>query len=65
MAIEKQKWILPSAGDGNAWMVRATKAEEHLKQALDVLNHVRESIPHTPASETKTTIDDFLIRFKK
>lgn len=64
MNIEKQKWILPSVDDGNAWMVRATKSEEHLKQSLDLLHHISKSIPHTPASETKVLIDFHLARFK-
>lgn len=64
MDIQKQKWKLPSADDGNAWMVRATKAEEHLRQSLDMLNHIKESIPHKPASAIKSKVEDLLSRFK-
>ena len=64
MHIEKQKWKLPSVEDGNAWMVRATKVEEQLKEALDLINHIKDSIPHTPASEVKSWIYNYLARFK-
>lgn len=64
MDIEKQKWKLPSVNDDNAWMVRSTKAEEHLRESLDMLHHIKESIPHTPASSTKSLVEDFLVRFK-
>lgn len=64
MNIEKQKWKLPSMDDGNAFMVRATKAEEHLRQTLDLLHATKESIPHTPASEVKSNIETHLARFK-
>lgn len=49
----KQKWHLPSERDGNAFMIRALKAEEYLKRTLDLLEKVKNSIPQQPASETK------------
>lgn len=64
MPIEKQRWKLPSTEHGNALTIRSSKAEEHLKQSLDLLYHVLKSIPHTPATELKSQIDDFLVRFK-
>lgn len=63
MDIEKQKWQLPSEKDENAFMIRAIKAEEHLREALNLLHHVKESIPQYPASETKILIRNFLSRF--
>lgn len=65
MDIKKQPWILPSKEDGQAFVVRTQAAEKDLCAALDLLDHVKESIPHTPASQTKTDIEEFLGRFKK
>jgi hypothetical protein len=62
--IKKTKWILPTQDDGNAWVIRATKAEELLKQALYLLEKVHASIPQCPAREIKKEIEDFLIRFR-
>lgn len=64
MDIEKIKWDLPSVADGNAFMIRSNKAEEHLKQSLDLLHHIKDSIPHKPASPLKSQIEAFLIKFK-
>ena len=64
MDIQKNRWRLPSVDDGTAWMVRSTKAEEHLRESLDMLMHVINSIPHRPAGETKTQIESFLTKFK-
>lgn len=63
MEIKKQKWQLPSERDENAFMIRCMKAEEHLREALNLLHHVKETIPNHPASETKILIRNFLSRF--
>lgn len=63
--IEQNKWILPSVEDGSAFIVRTREAEKDLCKALDLLMHVSGSIPHVPASETKTKIEEFLGRFRK
>lgn len=65
MIVQKNKWNLPSLQDGSSFIVRTHAAEKDLCEALDLLNHVKESVPHTPASETKSQIEDFLYRFKK
>jgi len=64
MNIERQKWKLPSEEDGNAFMVRTAKAEMNLRQTLDLLYHVLQSIPHKPASKIKTQIQDHLTKFQ-
>lgn len=64
MAIEKQKWKLPSVDDGSAYTVRATTAEKHLIEALNILNEVHGMVPHRPSGETKGKIEDFLRRFR-
>lgn len=64
MGIEKQKWKLPSADDGSAWMVRSTKAEEHLRESLNLLYYIKESIPQIPASESKSIIENHLSKFR-
>lgn len=58
-----KKWKLPSELDGNALLVRSTKAEGDLKQALNLLYSLKESIPHTPATETKQQIENFIVKF--
>lgn len=65
MDIKKQSWLLPSKEDGHAFVVRTQAAEKDLCAALDLLDHVKESIPHAPASKTKSDIEDFLCRFRK
>lgn len=65
MDIKKQPWVLPSKEDGQAFVLRTQAAEKDLCAALDLLHHVKESIPHTPASATKTQIEEFLGKFKK
>lgn len=62
--IKKTKWILPTQDDGNAFMIRATKAEEHLIKTLYFLEKIRDQIPQTPAQQTKNEIDNYLIRYK-
>lgn len=64
MQILKQKWKLPSADDGNAWMIRAIKAEEHLKESLNVLHYIKQNIPEEQGSETKVIVEMHLMRFK-
>ena len=64
MEILKHKWKLPSADDGNAWMIRAIKAEEHLKESLNLLHCIKGTIPQKPASETKSIIETHLSRFQ-
>lgn len=65
MVIEQQKWILRSVEDGSAFVVRTQAAEKDLCKALDLLSHISKTIPHTPASETKHKIEDFLSGFRK
>lgn len=64
MAIDKKKWHLPSVQDGSAFTVRATTAEKHLIEALDLLNEIHGMVPHRPSGETKGKIDTFLNKFK-
>ncbi len=59
------KWDLPSYRDGNAWMVRSDRAEKDLRNALDMLEMVKDNIPQNPASVTKGSIENFLRIFKK
>lgn len=65
MPVTISKWKLPSAEDGSAFMVRCDRAEKDLRSALDLLEKVKEEIPHKPASTTKQSIEDFLIGFRK
>lgn len=62
------RWIIPSLKHEDARCdghVRARQLEEDLKEALDLLEKIKNSIPQTPASETKQLIDNFLTQFKK
>ncbi len=58
----KQKWKVPIMNDGNLFG-RINQTEKHFKSALDLLHEVKQEIPHTPASETKSKIEIFLSRF--
>lgn len=62
--VKVKKWNLPSEEDGNSFMCRSMKAEKCLIQALELLQKIKESIPHTPSSQTKELINDFLIIYK-
>lgn len=61
----KSYWNLPSFQDGNSFMTRSDRAEKDLRSALDLLEKVKEEIPHTPATSTKQRIEDFLKGFRK
>lgn len=61
-------WTIPSPKHEDAGCdghLRAGQLEEDLKEALDLLEKVKNQIPQTPASETKQLIENFLTQFKK